>query len=73
MPLVVPRLFLVGLSLAIAVFSYYESRYYSEHASILGSSGADVSLWMWVFRCIGIIMMVFAAVLGVDLLRKLNS
>jgi hypothetical protein len=72
MQVILPRAVLFFLSVAIAVFCYYESIYYADHAASLGArSAADVRTWMWVFRGISAITLVFALVLTIDLFRKL--
>jgi len=71
MPVILPRAALFLLSVAIALFCYYESIYYADHAAALGDKSADVRTWMWVFRSISVITFVFAVILSVDLARKL--
>ena len=71
MQVILPRALLFLLSVAVAVFCYYESMYYADHAVSLGAQSADVRTWMWVFRSISAITFVFAAVLTIDLVRKL--
>jgi len=71
MQIVLPRILLVLVSVAVALFCYYESVYYQDHATILGARSADVRLWMWVFRGISLVMLIFAAILVIDLTRRL--
>jgi hypothetical protein len=73
MQIVLPRVALFLLSVAIAVFCYYESIYYSDHVSLLGAKSGDVRVWMWVFRGISAVTCVLAFALTVDLFRKLFS
>ena len=71
MQVLLPRITLLLLSVAIAVFCYYESIYYADHAVSLGSKSAEVRSWMWVFRSIAGAFSILAIVLIVDLIRKL--
>ena len=71
MQVILPRALLLLLSVAIAMFCYYESVYYADHSVALGAKSADVRTWMWVFRTISLVSAVGALALVTDLARKL--
>ncbi len=71
MQIILPRATLLLISVAVAIFCYYESVYYADHSIVLGTKSADVRTWMWVFRTISVVSIVFALVLVTDLVRKL--
>ncbi|HYM21334.1 MAG TPA: hypothetical protein VEW28_10090 [Candidatus Kapabacteria bacterium] len=51
---IVPRVALILIFLAGAVFAFIESAYMRDHAAALGPRGGGVSIWMWVYRAVGI-------------------
>jgi hypothetical protein len=71
MQVILPRVVLFLLSVAIAIFCYYESMYYADHVAALGAKSADVRTWMWIFRGIFALSLALAIFLTVDLTRKL--
>lgn len=71
MQIILPRATLILLSVAIAIFCYYESVYYADHSIALGAKSADVRTWMWVFRTISLVCAVCAVVVIFDLVRNL--
>ena len=71
MQIILPRATLLLISVAVAIFCYYESVYYADHSIVLATKSADVRIWMWVFRTITLVSAVFALALVTDLIRKL--
>lgn len=71
MQFAVPRIILVLLSVALAVFCYCESLYYSSSAVTLGEGASGLRAWMWAFRLIAMSSLGFAVVVIAGLVRKI--